>query len=139
MPRRSRRRPYSRAEEGRIWWGGQRRIWTPVGPQGAGRIEPLRGEHARPLFFERAWWGEFVGRSKVARTSGTICPRDRCWNDLSRGFFESLSQTLFLERFVPEVVFGTICPRGRFWNDLSQRLLLERFVPEVWVPKTIQK
>ena len=95
------RRRNSRAEEGRIWWGGQSRVWTPVGPQGAGRIEPLRGEHARPLFFERAWWGEFV------RTFFFF------WNDLSQSrLWNDLSQRSFLERFVPKVAFGTICPGG---------------------------
>ena len=71
--------------------GRPRKVWTPVGPQGAGRIEPLRGEHARPPFFERAWWGEFV-----------------------RTFFllERFVPESFLERFVPELVFGTIYPRG---------------------------
>ena len=50
---------------------------------------------------------------------------------MGENLLNDLSQTSFLERFVPEVVFGTICPKGRFWNDLSQRSFLERFVPEV--------
>ena len=40
---------------------------------------------------------------------GTICPRGCFWNDLS--------QTLFLERFVQEVI--SFCTRGGFWNDLD--------------------
>jgi len=48
-------RPLSRAD----WWGGSGGE-AQVGSgrlrprKGAGRIEPLRGEHARPFFFERA-------------------------------------------------------------------------------------
>ena len=33
------------------------------GPQGAGRIEPLRGEHARPFFFKYG----LVGNFKISR------------------------------------------------------------------------
>ena len=43
------------------------------GPEG-GRIEPLRGEHARPLFFERAWGTSFLERFVPKVAFGTICP-----------------------------------------------------------------
>ena len=52
-----------------------------------------------------------------------------CWNDLS--------QRLFLERFVPEVVFGMICPKDCFWNDLS-RCLGAKNHPKM-TPKTIKR
>ena len=45
-----------------IWWGGKAGFRPPVGPQGAGRIEPLRGKHARPFFFKYG----LVGSPKIS-------------------------------------------------------------------------
>ena len=50
---------------------------TRPGPEG-GRIEPLRGENARPLFNERIV-GELVFGSIVGEfVLGTICPTGGC-------------------------------------------------------------
>ena len=81
------------------WWGAsgggfESKVWPPVGPQG-GRAHWAASRGARPaLFFLRGLGGENL----------LVGPR---WHHLS--------QRLFLERFVPEVVFGTICPRDCFF------------------------
>ena len=42
------------------------------------------------------------------------------------------------ENLLGHCFFWNDLPQRRLWNDLSLRLLLERFVPEVWVPKCIR-
>ena len=75
------------------------------------KIEPLRGEHARPLFFDRAWWGNLLGRFFI----DTICVQRMAYSPR-------------------EIVFGTICPGDCFWNDLSQK----SFFISKWFPKFTQ-
>ena len=47
---------------GSIWWGGQRDGSGRQSAAGAGRIEPLRGEHARPFVFVRLSGENLIGR-----------------------------------------------------------------------------
>ena len=64
---------------GRDGTGRKTTIRTPVGPQGAGRIEPLRGWSAQYLFFGGICWVGFIWEPvcwKLIGRTGGIAEQD---------------------------------------------------------------